>query len=67
MLRIFPAISAAIMMTMLAAVLLTSTDTINARIATTIPTNQIRPACIKRYFHWGTECTADMSTSAPCS
>ncbi|MNJ55969.1 hypothetical protein D3C77_514950 [compost metagenome] len=49
--RILPAINAAIIMTILAAVLRTSTDTINASIATTELTNQMSPICINIYFH----------------
>ncbi|MOA31426.1 hypothetical protein D3C78_1525830 [compost metagenome] len=52
--NILPAINAAIITTMLAAVLLMRTDTIKARIATMIPTNQIKPVCMNKYFHWGT-------------
>ncbi|MNR29360.1 hypothetical protein D3C85_1467420 [compost metagenome] len=44
--RIVPAMTAAIIVTMLAAVLLTSTDTINASIATVMEENQISPDCI---------------------
>ncbi|MNV65014.1 hypothetical protein D3C71_1576830 [compost metagenome] len=53
--RIEPAISAAIITTMLAAVLRNRTEIMKASSATTMLTYQISPHCISMYFHCGTE------------
>ncbi|MNI95670.1 hypothetical protein D3C73_1539790 [compost metagenome] len=55
MVRIEPAISAAIITTMLAAVLRNRTEIMKASSATTMLTYQISPHCISMYFHCGTE------------